>query len=156
MTPTIRNWRGTIFRFPAPYQEIAEIAESAGTISLDVQREFLEGTVTVTYAIVDVTTTRGDDYNAAATGSVYAEGETLQTIQIPIVEDTISEGARVTSGTLTFADGETSKKITVPIVDDRYIEYRETFKVELSYPSFDASLGSLAEATVVIYDKDHL
>lgn len=58
-----------------------------------------------------------------------------------------------TSGTLTFTDGETAKTITISITDDSDYEASETFTVELSNPSSNATLGT-STASVTIQDPE--
>ncbi len=58
-----------------------------------------------------------------------------------------------TNGTITFEPGEVDKSITVLITDDQLLENSETFTVNLSNPSANASLVS-ATATVTISDDD--
>ena len=57
------------------------------------------------------------------------------------------------SGTFTFAPGETRKVFTVTLVDDTFDEREESFTVELSNPSGNASLLD-ASATGTISDND--
>ena len=57
------------------------------------------------------------------------------------------------SGTFTFAPGETRKVFTVTLVDDTFDEREESFTVELSNPSGNASLLD-ASATGAISDND--
>ena len=56
-------------------------------------------------------------------------------------------------GTFTFAPGETRKVLTVTLVDDTFDEREESFTVELSNPSGNASLLD-ASATGAISDND--
>ena len=100
------------------------MAESAGTVDLDVRRVTgSAGAVSVDYATVPVTATADADYTT-------------------------------TAGTLDFADGETSRTLSVPILDDSETEGDESFSVELSNPTGGATLGAPAAATVTIGDDD--
>lgn len=58
------------------------------------------------------------------------------------------------SGTVNFLNGETSKTISVTLLEDTVDELDETFTVRLSAPSFGATLGAQATATVTIVDND--
>ena len=57
-------------------------------------------------------------------------------------------------GTLYFAPGETNKTLAIRLLDDRLAECSEMFRVNLSNPSADASLGVRAAATVTIRRND--
>ena len=59
-----------------------------------------------------------------------------------------------TSGSLTFADGVTSQSFSVPILDDATYEGDESFGLQLSGVTGDATLGSPASATVTIVEND--
>ena len=59
------------------------------------------------------------------------------------------------SGTLTFDAGDTSKTVSVALVNDDIAESSETFRLVLSSPSANASLGN-DRATVLILDDDGL
>jgi chitinase len=58
------------------------------------------------------------------------------------------------NGSLTFAPGETSKAINIPIVGDNVVEPNETFLVNLSGLSSNATLGAANSATVTITNDD--
>jgi hypothetical protein len=58
------------------------------------------------------------------------------------------------SGTLSFAPGETSKSFAVPIADDAVDAPDEAVTLALSSPSFPATLGTPATATLTIADDD--
>ena len=59
------------------------------------------------------------------------------------------------SGTLQFAAGETNKFITIEIHDDDAAEPEESFRIILSNPSNEFTLGEITEAQVTIEDNDH-
>jgi poly(3-hydroxybutyrate) depolymerase len=81
------------------------VAESAGTVSLAVQRSNDTDTeVSVDYATADGTATNGWKYSAV-------------------------------SSTLAFGAGETSKTIVVPILNEGFVEGTKTFQVILSNPT---------------------
>ena len=126
------NWSVTLYtQGPTPgpgelefVSGTASVAESAGTVDLDVRRVTgSAGAVSVDYATVPVTATADADYTT-------------------------------TAGTLDFADGETSRTLSVPILDDSETEGDESFSVELSNPTGGATLGAPAAATVTIGDDD--
>ena len=81
------------------------VAESAGTVTLTVQRTSDTNTpVSVDYATADGTATNGLKYTA-------------------------------TNGTLAFGAGETNQTIVVPILNDGFVEGTKTFQVILSNPT---------------------
>jgi hypothetical protein len=102
----------------------ADGLERDGTVTLVVTRTGgTDGAVSVDYATADGTATAGDDYTAA-------------------------------NGTLTWIDGDgVAKMIQVAILDDGNADADETFSVNLSNATGDASIG-LAAATVTILDND--
>lgn len=59
-----------------------------------------------------------------------------------------------TSGTLTFTVGQTNQPIAIPILNDALREPPERFLINLSNPSADALLGTVATAQVTITDND--
>ena len=100
------------------------VAESAGTLTLTVQREGDTGQeVRVDYATADGTAVQGLKYTAV-------------------------------SGTLTFAASETHHAIEVPITNDALVSGSRNFKVLLRNPVGGADLGSRSTATVSIIDSD--
>ena len=100
------------------------VAESAGTVTLTVQRTGdLNTTVSVDYATADGTATNGLKYTAV-------------------------------SGTLAFGASETNKTIVVPILNNGFVDGTKTFRVILSNPTGGAILGTRTNATVSITDND--
>ncbi|HEX3022559.1 MAG TPA: Calx-beta domain-containing protein [Lachnospiraceae bacterium] len=85
----------------------------------------MTGTVTVDYAVNDVTASAYFDYS----GSLF-------------------------NGTLTFAPGEAMKQITITLNDDDLCEGDETVEVTLSNVTGDASLGINSIGTLTILDRD--
>ena len=59
----------------------------------------------------------------------------------------------VPAGTLTFAPGETIKTVRVDILDDATPEGMETFMLDLTNPSADATIAR-ADVQVAIVDND--
>jgi uncharacterized repeat protein (TIGR01451 family) len=81
------------FTFGAPFYSVNE---SAGSITISVLRiNGSNGVATVDYATTNLTATAGSDYTATAGRLVFADGETLKTITVPIIEDTVVEGDEV-------------------------------------------------------------
>ncbi len=57
------------------------------------------------------------------------------------------------AGSVTFAPGETRQTVTVPVVGDILVENNETFFLQLSNSSANASIG-VAQGTATIVDND--
>ncbi|MEM7742684.1 MAG: malectin domain-containing carbohydrate-binding protein [Pseudomonadota bacterium] len=90
--------------------------------------------VTFTYVIEGVTATPEADYspNESLTGA----------------------GTATFTGTATIAGGSSDFQIPIDILQDTDIEPNETFTVEITSVSANASLGSVTQATVTIQDDD--
>ncbi len=101
------------------------IEEEAGQVTIVVKRQNgSHGEVTVDYETSAGSATAGEDYEES-------------------------------SGTLTWGDGDRSdKSFTVTIFDDELDEGQETFGVQLSNPTGDATLGSVSVTTVRIKPSD--
>jgi poly(3-hydroxybutyrate) depolymerase len=77
------------------------VAESAGTVSLAVQRSNDTDTeVSVDYATADGSATNGLKYISTSGSLVFAAGETNQTIVVPILNEGLVEGTRTFAVTL--------------------------------------------------------
>jgi len=78
------------------------------------------------------------------------------TVSYASTDGSAQAGADYTAvaGTLVFNPGDTQKTITVPILEDNLQENSETFSVNLSSPSSNATLGSASSAVVTIVDND--
>ncbi|QDS91740.1 Calx-beta domain protein [Roseimaritima multifibrata] len=69
------------------------VSEDAGTASIDVVRiGGSDGRIGANYATTSGTATSGSDYTTAAGSLEFLDGETRQTITIPILEDLLVEG----------------------------------------------------------------
>jgi poly(3-hydroxybutyrate) depolymerase len=100
------------------------VAESAGTVTLTVQRTNDVNTlVSVDYATADGTATNGVKYTAV-------------------------------SGTLSFGGGETNKAIVVPILNEGFVEGSKNFQVILNNPTGRAILGARTNVSVFISDNE--
>jgi hypothetical protein len=104
-----------------------QVAENKGKVEFLVERVGgSDGTVSVSYATLDNTATKGTDYNFA--------------------NDT---------GVLTWADKEThSQRLSFSITDDQYFEGNELFTVILLNTSGENSLGTNSQVTVTIVDDE--
>ncbi|MEI6675973.1 MAG: S8 family serine peptidase [Verrucomicrobiota bacterium] len=73
----------------------------------------------------------------------------------PTNGDTATSGLDFTavSGTLTFAPDEYTKEFTIPIINDSINELSETFRVVLSEPTGNTTLGTYATGTVTISNR---
>jgi uncharacterized delta-60 repeat protein len=103
------------------------IGESAGLASVIVQRtDGATGTVTVDYATSDGTATAGADYTPVSGTLTFPDGQTSQTINIPLLDDGTLEGGS------------------------------ETINVTLSNPTGGATPGTQTTTQVTILDPDLL
>jgi Calx-beta domain/FG-GAP-like repeat/Metallo-peptidase family M12B Reprolysin-like len=104
------------------------VAEGAGSVAIPVQRHVgSTGAVSVNYATSSGTATSGLDFTATSGTLNWAAGDTsVQTINVPIIQDSIVEGSEIFTVTLSGATGGasvgaaagTSQSITVRIIDD--------------------------------------
>ena len=65
-----------------------------------------DGTVTIDYRSVDSSATAGSDYTAVSGTATFNDGETSQTIAIPILEDTLAEGSETFNFTIDNPTGD--------------------------------------------------
>jgi uncharacterized delta-60 repeat protein len=101
------------------------VLENAGTATLTVTRTGgSTGTVTVDYTTSDATATAGADYAATSGTLTFTDGQTSQTISVPITDDGTLEGGS------------------------------ESLNVTLSNVTGGAALGSQTSAAVTIEDPD--
>lgn len=100
--------------------------ETAGTITVTVTREGGDdGAITVDYSVTGQSATAGEDYNAAA------------------------------AGTLSWGDDDsTDRTITITLNDDASFEGDETIALGLSNPTGGAILGDPSATTATIIDND--
>lgn len=80
------------------------------------------------------------------------------TVRYATTNVTATAGADYTlaTGLLSFAAGETNKTFTVRVTNDTTPESDETFDVELSSPTGEATLGGVDTTTVTLTDNDCL
>ena len=72
------------------------VAESGGSVTVSVLRtNGSTGAITVDYATVAVTAQAGNDYTAQSGTLIFAEGQTSQSIVVPILDDALVEGDEV-------------------------------------------------------------
>ena len=111
--------------------DAAAVYEAAGaSVSFPVRlsRADPDAAVTVDYATEDATATAGDDYTASQN----------------------------TTDTVTFTAGQTATTVMVDLVDDGIVEDTETFRLRLSNPSSNATLGNDDSAVATVLDDDAL
>src|SRR6056297_587412 len=99
------------------------VDESAGTASIEVTRTGgSDGTVTVDYATQNATATAGSDFTAVNGTLTFGDGETSRQIIVPILEDTLVEGAEQFSVTIDNVQGGATllvpRTATVTVVDN--------------------------------------
>jgi hypothetical protein len=77
---------------PDPAPDFYHVNEGAGSITLNVRRSLSTfGTVTVNYRTVSGTATAGVDFVPVQGTLVFNDGESLKTVTIPILEDSLVE-----------------------------------------------------------------
>ncbi|WP_186775113.1 choice-of-anchor M domain-containing protein [Allorhodopirellula solitaria] len=80
------------------------VSEDAGTASIDVLRVGgSDGRIAVNYATTADTATAGNDYTSSSGTLEFLDGETLKTITIPVLDDTLVEGDETFSVALSAA-----------------------------------------------------
>ena len=106
----------TVRDTPDLYVRDTVVDEKAGTVSFIVSLgralgEASNSTVTVDYTTVDGTATAGSDYVAQSGSLSFAPGETVKTVVVPLIDDSIAELRETFSlqlsnaGTASIADG---------------------------------------------------
>lgn len=102
---------------------ILNAEETAGAVAIRVQRtQGSDGRVTVDYSTIDATAKAGDDFIGQAGTLVFEDGDTVQTVTVPITDDAIAEGNEsfnfaidnVTGGATLLAP----RTATITIADD--------------------------------------
>ena len=104
-----------------------EGSENPGNATFNVTRSGVtSGTVTVDFATTGGTATSGTDFTAASGTLTFASGVTSQTITVPVLADTVFEGAEQFTLTLSNPTGNAtisgSASITGRIVNDFSIQ----------------------------------
>ena len=99
------------------------VSESAGSVTLEVRRVGPTTTPnTVEYRLTGVTATGGEDFDSTGGFLTFATGATSRTITVPIVNDTVNEGAETFTVALVNPTGGailgTPSVATVTINDD--------------------------------------
>jgi hypothetical protein len=100
------------------------VAESAGAVTLTVDRTIALGATSVNYEAVSGTATKGEDFSATTGTIAFAQGQRTATVAIPITEDLADEG-----------------------------KTNETFRLVLSVPGANGRIADL-DGTVAIVDND--
>ena len=92
-----------------PTLRIANVQATEGDDSEMVFRVTLEnprsGTVTVDYATADGTATAGEDYTATSGTLTFAPGETVKTVAVPIIDDSVEDSGETFRLLLTEPSG---------------------------------------------------
>jgi ELWxxDGT repeat protein len=108
-------------------------------------------------SIADVSFNEGK--NDASTGTFTVElsnpSNLVTTVDYSTTDDTAVAGTdytKIDKATLTFAPGETSKKIVIPLIGDLVDEVDTAFKVNLSNPTGNASLGNQTATGTILND----
>lgn len=128
-----------------------DIGETAGSLTVTVVRTGgSAGEVGVDFASADGSATAGSDYTAVSGTLTFADGETSQTITVPIEDDTLVEGKERFSLTLSNpsggADLGSPNSATVSILDD---EIASPGVLQFSAPYYQVSEG-VGKATITV------
>ena len=103
----------------------AQASEQAGAIAFAVTlSEGATGSVTVAYATADGTATAGADYTRTSGTLTFADGETAQTVSVPVADNADDDGYRSFTVTLSSPSGATLGNATATgtILDDEGAE----------------------------------
>jgi uncharacterized repeat protein (TIGR01451 family) len=115
------------------------VAEGAGNVSITVTRSGGAANVSVTFTTSDDTATAGSDYIGTNTSVVFGAGETSKKVVIPIIQDTLAEGAETFTVTLSNPQGGATlgqpASATVTILDDESL-------VQLTSTAFSTQEGA--------------
>jgi Calx-beta domain/Domain of unknown function (DUF4114) len=109
-------------------------------------------------SIADVSFNEGKDGTSTGTFTVALSNPSslITSVDYTTVDGTAIAGVdytKVDKTTLSFAPGEISKKIVIPLIGDLVDEADKTFKINLSNPTSDATLGNTS-ATGTISNDD--
>ncbi len=108
-------------------------------------------------SIADVSFNEGKNGTSTGTFTVALSNPSslVTTVDYATTDDTAVAGTdytKVDKATLTFAPGETSKKIVVPLIGDLVDEVDTAFKVNLSNPTGNATLGNQTATGTILND----
>jgi glucose/arabinose dehydrogenase len=126
---------------------VLEVNEAAGSISINVLRqEGSDGRMTVDYATIASSATDGSDFTGVAGTLVFADGETLKTVTVPVLQDTLQESNETFSFAIDNANGGAAlrppRTATITIRDD------DTLLP--SFPNFSAAQNLTRNGTATI------
>ncbi|MDJ0903037.1 MAG: PQQ-dependent sugar dehydrogenase [Xenococcus sp. MO_188.B8] len=140
--------------------------EDSGAVEVTIIRsQGSDGTVTVDYRSVNNSAVAGSDYTAVAGTATFNDGETRQTISIPIIEDDLVEGSETFSFTIDNATGGASllapRTAFITIEDNDLIPGAEVFNGNrylftspgLTWQEAQAEATSLGGDLVTINDE---
>ena len=126
----------------------ANITDSQGIGTINVDEK-------TTITINDITVNENAG-NAVFTVTINPVAQSAVSVNYATANGTATAGSdyTATSGTLSIAAGSTTGTISVPIIDDTAVENAETFVVNLSGASDNATIGDTqGQATISIDDK---
>jgi hypothetical protein len=120
------------------------VAENGGSVTLTVTRTGgSSGAVSVAYATANGTATAGADYTATSGTLNFADGQTSQTITVPVIDDTLVEGNETFSVALSSPGGGATlgspAAATVTIVDN---DVAGPGKLQFSSATYSVSEGA--------------
>jgi hypothetical protein len=124
-----------------------QVIEDLGLLTITVLRKGgSTGSLTIDYATIDGTATAGLDYTATSGTLTFNAGETSKSIQIPILDDAVTEPDE--NFTVVLRNGSSLEALGVPNLLVVTVEDRSTVPViSLSTPSIvEGNTGSTTEA----------
>ena len=141
-------------------------SENDSTVEVTVVRsQGSDGIVTVDYRSVESSATADSDYISVSGTATFEDGETSQTISIPILEDDLAEGTEIFSFTIDNATGGASllapRTAFITIEDNDFIPGAEVFNgnqylltsAALTWEEAQAEAESLGGNLVTINDR---
>jgi hypothetical protein len=124
------------------------IAENAGMATITVLRVGgSAGTVTVDYSTSDGTATHPHDYFATSGTLTFSDGQTSQTIQVPIIDDDLTEGVESVNVTLSNPTGGAnlgSPQASILYIQDDESPAPDVGAHTLAYTHWNAPAGKLS------------
>ncbi len=132
---------------------VYNVGEEDGFIEIViVRREGSDGLATVDYRTLDDTAVAGTDYSSVTGRAIFQDGETSQTIAIPILSDQLEEGDESFNFTIDNVGGTATllvpRTATITIVDDESLGGLGGFELGLANFEGSALLG-LNGSTVI-------
>ena len=102
---------------------VLSVNENAGTVDVNILRTAgSDGEITVDYQTFAATATAGVDYQAVSGTAVLADGQTVATVSVPILNDVLSEGSETFTFTIDNVTGGAAllvpRTAIITVIDD--------------------------------------